>query len=156
MECSFLYSPLQNGAWIEPLQSQSGMLNNSGSHLSSATALQSNVGQNLNQLFWRPSRRRRSTFGLVCLPHHKSILKLSFFDDFRIYYRALTPALTPVKNFSNRKLAASKESYSCPKIGHSHAFYTHTPRRSLFALFSENLARIGEFGCFFFRKKDPR
>ena len=30
MACPFLYSPLQNGAWIESLQSQSGMLNNSG------------------------------------------------------------------------------------------------------------------------------
>ena len=29
MECSFLYSPSKNGAWIESLQSQSGMLNNS-------------------------------------------------------------------------------------------------------------------------------
>ena len=30
MECSFLYSPSKNGAWNESLQSQSGMLNNSG------------------------------------------------------------------------------------------------------------------------------
>jgi len=29
MECSFLYSPSKNGAWIESLQSQPGMLNNS-------------------------------------------------------------------------------------------------------------------------------
>ena len=51
--------------------------------------------------------------GLLCgppyppygLPHHNSILKLELFDDFCIYYRALTP----LKNFSNRILTASKK-----------------------------------------------
>ena len=30
-------------------------------------------------------------YGLVCLPLHQSILKLEFFDDFRIYGRAFNP-----------------------------------------------------------------
>ena len=97
---------------------------------------------NLNRLFW-PLLRRRRTFAPVPLTSQISLFQLEFFDDFRTQGRAYMPVsaeLCQSKIACFKKKLRPSEDRSFPR------FFVRIPERSLLALLSENLARIGRVG----------
>ena len=71
------------------------------------------------------------------------MFQLEFLAHFRTQGRAFAHVSAELFKF---KIACFKKSYGCQKIRNFPAFYTRIPERSLFALLSENLARVGGFG----------